>query len=348
MTTLYQTPAEAIAYLAGQLPSPPSEGLARMVTDLMATGLPLGFERLPGSQVGSASLTTDGIVLTLADVPLNEGVVAHELAAAILETRGWPCFFDGEPANLWIGRIQKSLASLLDHASGIHLQREYGIDADAYESLLLKAEEEALQQLNANAKQLETLDFTAEMEIESGIRIALMSLERHWRTGEVPADYVNAMNLFPGSRSLFVTLSDLAPAGAPTDGWAARQLMGRIVELLDDYMEIKGEVRPLMILSHFVPAIHPDDAEAAVGSMARIVMVPLQSETPGEHSIFILPRRDALPFGFRQAFADDDAKKDFVDRMIHAKWGNFCRTLVPETFLFWQPTGESVLEPLPA
>jgi hypothetical protein len=345
---MHQTPAAAIAYLAGQLPNPPSAGLQQMVTDLMATGLPLGFDRLAGSHVGSASLRTDGVLLTLADVPLNEGVVGHELAAAILEVQGWPCFFGAESTDMWIGRIQKNLSSLLDHACGIRLQRAYGIDGEAYEALLLEKEEQALHLLHTKAPVLNTMDMSAEQEIESGIRMALMALERLWRSDKVPADYVNALDLFPGAKSLFMTMSDLSPAGPPMTGWAARELMGRIVKLLDDYMEIKGGVRPLMVLSHFIPAVHPDDIDAALGSMARIVLVPLQTETPGEHSIFILPRRDDLPFGFRQAFADDAAKRDFVDRLVHAKYGAFCRTLVPEDFLFWLPSGHSELEALPA
>jgi hypothetical protein len=345
---MHQTPAAAIEYLAGQLPTPPSDGLRRMVTDLMATGLPLGFERLQDSPVGSASLRRDGIVISLADVPLNEGVVGHELAAALLETKGWPCFFAGEAPDMWVGRIQKSLSSLLDNACGIKLQREYGIDADAYETFLLQREEQGLQQLLVKSSILNTMDMTAEQEIEAGIRIALMSIERFWRTGAVPADYVNAMDLFPGSKSLFTTLSDLAPEGVPMQGWTARFLMGQIVALLDDYMEIKGGIRPLMILSHFVPAVHADDADQPLADMARIVMVPLQSETVGEHSLFILPRRDGLPFGFRPAFADDAAKQSFVERLVRAKYGDFCRTLVPEDFLFWQPEGPSELAAWPA
>ncbi len=348
MTTMHATPEAAIEYLAGQLSAPPSAGLQQMVADLMATGLPLGFDTLAGSYVGSASLKPDGIVLTLADVAMSEGVIGHEMAAALLETQGWPCFFAAEPTDMWLGRIQKSLAVMLDHACGIRLQRDYGIDCEAYEALLLDKEEQALKLLHATASVLNTMDITAEREIESGIRLALMAVERLWRSQSVPADYVNALDLFPGAKSLFMTLSDLAPSGPPQEGWAVRELMGRIVALLDDYMELKVDVRPLMILSHFVPAVHPEDVEQALGSMAEIVFMPLQSDVPGEHSIFILPRRDSLPFGFRQAFADDEAKKGFIDRLIHAKYGPFCRSLVPEDFLFWTPSGTSVLEALPA
>jgi hypothetical protein len=341
---MYQTPEAAIEYLAGQLPAAPSPGLRQMVTDLMAvTEVPLGFERLSGSYVGAAKLGPAGTVLSLADVSLDEGVVGHELAAAILETRGWPCFFGAEPTDMWVGRIQKSLASLLDHACGIRLQRQYGIACDAYEKLLLDKEEEALQQLLANAAVLNSVDLSAEKEIESGIRMALMAVERLWRSGSVPAEYISALDLFPGAQSLFMTLSDLAPSGPPMQGWPARELMGQIIQILDDYMEIKGEVRPLMILSHFVPAIHPDDAEQALGNVTQVVYVPLQSQTPGEYSFFLLPQRDSLPFGFRQAFADDEARQGFLDRLIRARYGDFCRTLVPEDFRFWTPEGPSQL-----
>ncbi|MBC7542799.1 MAG: hypothetical protein H7338_08715, partial [Candidatus Sericytochromatia bacterium] len=48
MTTLHQTAQDAIAHLATVLPTAPSAGLQHMVTDLMATGLPLSFDRLTG------------------------------------------------------------------------------------------------------------------------------------------------------------------------------------------------------------------------------------------------------------------------------------------------------------
>src|SRR5262249_42297988 len=138
----------------------------------------------------------------------------------------------------------------------------------------------------------------------------------------------------------FDSLSEFAPTAVPTTGWPSRQLMGAIIERIDDYLEIKGDVRPMMVLSHFVPAIHPADAAQATGNVARLIMVPLQTATPGEHTVMILPHRDHLPFGFRQVLPDETAIRDFADRMARARYGDFCRALVPESFLLWAPTGE--------
>ena len=347
MTTTYQTAEDAIAYLTTVLPAAPSAGLQQMVTDLMATGLPISFESVAGSPMGTALVRADGIVIGLADVPLNEGVVGHELAHALLETKGWPCLFAAESPDHWVGRIQKTLSSLLDHSAGIALQRTYGIDCEPYEQLLLDKQQAAMELLQGKSSVLNTMEMTAEQELEYGVGLALAAVERFWRTNIVPADFIRAMELFPGSHALFIAITDMVPAGTPTQGWAARQLMGMIVERLDDYMEIKGDVRPVMVLSHFVPGIHPDDAPEALGNVARLVMVPLSTDVPGEHSILILPNRDGLPFGFRQVLADNDIMQDFAERVVHAPFGAFCRALVPEAFCFWQPEGPSQL-PQPA
>ena len=344
MTTLHPTADAALAELTTLLGTAPSPGLTRLVDAVMAYGLPLGYDRLAGSPTGMATVGPDGIVVTLADVPLDEGVVAHELAHALLEMRGWPTLFAAEDPQYWVGRLQRTLASVLEHPAGIALQREYGIDGEAYETLLLERQLAAVQLANAKRKVLDTLAMTIEQELEYGIGLALMSVERYWRRdGQVEADFINALDLFPGARSLFTTLADLSPGKAPTEGWPARFLMGRIVSLLDDYMEIKGDVRPMMVLSHFVPAVHPDDALAPMKDVARVVIQSLPTAAAGEHSIFVLPARDGLPFGFRQTFADETAQQDFTDRIAGAPFAAFGRAVVPDAFRLWVPDGDPVM-----
>lgn len=343
MSTWLTDSASVTEYLSGLLAASPSGGLIRMVEELLATGLPIRFETQPDLPVGTAQLRRDGIEISLPAGGLDEGAVGYPLARAILETRGWPVIFAGEEATFWLGRLQVTLAELLDNVAVAAVQREFGIAFEAYEDAQLARQYAAIVALHERAAALTGLELTGEQEVEYGIGIALLSVERLWRTGSLPADYWNAFDLIPGSRALFDSLSEFVPGPAPATGWDARGLMGRIIERVDDYLEIKAEVRPVTVLTHFVPALIADDADRPVGEVARVIIVPIESPLANEYSILILPHRDRLPFGFRQAFADDEAVKEFAGRLLQAPYGAFCRSLLPEAFCFWAPTGEAAL-----
>src|SRR6186713_713233 len=90
MNQTFHTLAQAISLLTMTLPKPPTDGFRQMLGDLFAIGLPVSMKTQAGAQAGACLIGREGIELSLADIPLTEGVIAHEVAHALLETRGWP------------------------------------------------------------------------------------------------------------------------------------------------------------------------------------------------------------------------------------------------------------------
>jgi hypothetical protein len=336
MATLFHSALRVRQFLVEFLPHPPSAELMKMVGDLCAGARPLMFKIFDDSPHGETEINPEVVLLGLGAAPPSEGLIAHELAHALLEMRGWPRFFGTEAGDHWLARVQVMLINLLDHAAGLALQLHYGIDARAQEEILLAQTEEQVQRLLSKADLLPKVGLTGAQIVEFGSGLALTVLDTFWRTGDVPEHFLSALDLIDGSRDLFSNLADCAPYGVPTEGWAARRLMGQLIERIDDFLEEEGGIRPLALLGHFVPAMYANDIHRPVEQVASVLKKPLAQ---GDHLITIINSRDGLPFGFREVNNPHLPIDMLLDRLGQQPFGTVARHYVPPEYLIWQPTG---------
>jgi hypothetical protein len=337
MATLFHSALRVRQFLVDFLPQPPSPDLMKMVGDLCAGGRPLMFKLFDDSPHGETEINPDAIHIGLGAAPPSEGLVAHEMAHALLEMRGWPRFFGTEAGDHWLARVQMMLINLLDHGAGLALQLQYGIDARGQEEILLAQTEEQIQRLLMKADLLPKVGLSGAQIVEFGTGLALTCLDYFWRTGDVPDHFHAAMDLIDGSRDLFAILADCAPQGIPTEGWPARRLMGQLIERIDDFLEEEGGIRPLALLGHVVPATYANDTHRPLDQVASILSKPLAQH--GDHLVTIINNRDGLPFGFRYVANPHMPFEMFLDRLGQQPFGSVARHYVPPEYLIWQPTG---------
>jgi hypothetical protein len=340
MSNLFHSALRVRQFFLEFLPQPPSAELMQMLHDLCAVGRPLRFKLLDGSPHGETEISPESIVLGLGSAPPSEGLIAHELAHALLETRGWPRYFGTEAGDHWLGKVQLMLLNLIDHGAGIALQMQYGVDVRSHEEMLLAETEASIQRLLDRADLIPKVGLSGAQLVEFGTGIALSCLDYFWRTGGLPDGFFAAMDLIDGSRDLFTSLAESAPEGVPQEGWAARRLMGTLIERIDDYLQEEGGIRPLALLGHFVPATFANDLHRPVDQVASVLHKELT--TPGEYLLTVIYHRDGLPFSFRQTLPPHQGIGPFMDWMVTQPFGALARQVVPPDYCFWNPTGTPV------
>ncbi|MBC7541473.1 MAG: hypothetical protein H7338_01945 [Candidatus Sericytochromatia bacterium] len=341
MSTLFHSALRVRQFFTEFLPQPPSTELMRMVQDLCnAAGRPLQFKIFDDNVHGETEFNPESVLLGLGAAAPSEGLIAHELAHALLETRGWPRYFGTEAGDHWLGKVQVILLNLADHSAGIGLQVHYGIDARAHEEVLLAQSEASIQRLLDRADLIPKVGLSGSQLVEFGTGIALTCLDYYWRTGGLPDSFFAAMDLIDGSRDLFTSLAECAPDGVPQDGGAARRLMGTLIERIDDYLQEEAGIRPLALLGHFVPSSFANDVHRPVEQVATLLQKALP--TPGDFLITVIPHRDGLPFSFRQILPPHQGDDAFLNWTGQQPFGALARQVVPPEYLIWQPTGSPV------
>lgn len=334
MSQTYTSPAQALNALRTLLAKVPSPGLGLLLNDVFAIGLPVSIQTQQGRHEGAARIAREGITLALADVPIDEGVVGHELSHVLLETRGWPRLITDYASGHWADRALRTLVSHLDHACGQAMQKAYGVDPSTFEAILLEPADQRVAKLLRQAHLLPTLTLSPQQQVEFAVGVALGALEQYWRRGRVPESHERALSLLTGAEDLFQDLLDGVPAEPPMSGWESRQLMAGLIRLIDDFaVEICG-ARPLQAASQFVPGLHPADADATTGTAAVVETVPTPS---GEPAIQVTNRRDGLSFRLRGS----DPGGASVAAMQAQPFAQFCRAQVPKAILIWQPSGSA-------
>jgi hypothetical protein len=336
MATLFHSALRVRQFFCEFLPQAPSAELMKMVADVCAGGRPLMFKIFDDSPHGECEINPEVVLLGLGAAPPTESLIAHELAHALLEMRGWPRFFGTEAGDHWLARVQMMLISLLDHGAGLNLQLQYGIDARPQEEILLAQTEEQIQRLLLQADLLPKVGLSGAQLVEFGTGLALTCLDYFWRTGDVPEHFHGAMDLIDGSRDLFSNLADSAPYGVPAEGWPARQLLGQLIERIDDFLQEEAGIRPLALLGHVVPAMYANDIHKPLEQVASVLTKPL---TQGDVLVTIINKRDGLPFGFRHVVSPHVPLQHFLDRLEQQPFGSLARHYVPPDYLIWQPTG---------